>query len=198
MRVLGVDPGMTRLGIAAVHIKGNDCELLTFGMIAHPRDPTVGFNRHLAAGIHQIADDFPKLINIVQPDYIAMELVPVGKLGSNDALVIAAACSVRLLAYQFGIPVIDLAASTVKKEFTGDGKATKPRVRNAVLDAFSKIEQRHAKLKKEQKEAGEKPEGLPQDVFDAVAIAIVGAKLHANKKMQAVQEREASNAVHTP
>lgn len=176
MRVMGIDPGMVRLGLACVEVLDGTVDLVTYGMISHPRDASLTFNEHLAAGIHQLADDLPKFIGMTNPDYIAMELVPVGRLGSNDALVIAAASSCRLIAYQFGIPVLNLAATTVKKELTGDGKATKVKIRNTITSAFSNIDERHKLIKQQQKEAGEKPEGLPADIFDACAIAVIGAK----------------------
>lgn len=182
MRIIGVDPGMTRLGLGAVQVTGDDIELITCGIIGHPRDPSLSFNDHLAAGIHQLADTFPRYIALVEPDAIAMELVPVGRLGSNDALVVAAATSCRLIAHQFGIPLLNVAASTVKKEIAGDATASKTKIRNTILDSFEKLNEEHTKLKKEQKEAGEKPVGFPQDIFDAIAIAIVGATIYGREK----------------
>lgn len=182
MRIVGIDPGMTRLGLGAIQVTGDELELITCGMIAHPRVVGSSFNQHLAEGIQQIADDLPRFLGIVEPDAIAMELVPVGRLGSNDALVIAAASSCRLIAHQFGIPIIDVAASTVKKELTGDGAASKAKVRNTILDAFDSLAEKHAAAKKEQKASGEKPEGLPQDIFDAIAISIVGAQIYGKSQ----------------
>lgn len=183
------------MGLGAIQVTGDEIELVTCGMIAHPREAGSLFNDHLASGIHQIADDLPRFIGMFEPDVIAMELVPVGRLGSNDALVIAAASSCRLIAYQFGIDVINLAASTVKKGVTGDGTASKAKVRNAMLAAFSNLDEKHAALKREQKAAGEKAEGLPQDIFDAIAIAVVGARVHADKEVQEVQEDSEANTV---
>lgn len=40
-----------------------------------------------------------------------------------------------------------------------------------ILDEFDVVKARHAELKKEQKQEGEKATGLPQDVFDALSIA---------------------------
>lgn len=169
---------MSRLGLGAVQVEQDEIELITCGVIEHPRLAGSLFNEHLASGIQQIADDLPRFIGMANPDAIAMELVPVGRLGSNDALVVAAATTCRVIAHQFGILVIDVAASTVKLELTGDGRATKAKVRNTMLDAFDTLAEKHTALKLEQKTAGEtRPEGLPQDVFDSVAIAIVGARI---------------------
>jgi Holliday junction resolvasome RuvABC endonuclease subunit len=193
MRVLGVDPGMTRLGIGAIQVDGDSVSLITHGLIANPIDPTLKdqprwFNTHLDRSIAQIATDFPRLLDIVQPDLIVAELVPVGKLGSNDALVIAASTTCKVIAFQFGVEWFSVGASTVKKGLTGNHRATKTQVRNAIFDMFPVVEQRHQLLKAEQKADGEKAEGLPFDVFDALAVAVVGVKEYAKQAVQAVPE----------
>lgn len=180
MNILGVDPGQTRLGLGAIQVsKAGGVSLLSYGMIAHPRDPDVKFNAHFDEGIELCAIDFPRFINIAQPDFIVAEYVPFGKLGSNDALVISSLTCVKLIAYQFGIPFYNIAANTVKKDITGDHKATKTKIRNAMLDQFPTLAERHAKMKKEQKANGETATGLPADIFDAISTAVAGRNLHA-------------------
>ncbi len=176
MRILGLDPGMTRLGVSAVTIYNGEPVLLTYGMIENPRDPNDTFNQHLNKGIHQIIADLPKLFDVISPTAICAEIVPVGRLGSNTELVVAAITTAKVLAYQFGIPWYDYGANTVKKQVTGDGRATKVKVRNSTMALFPQLNERHNQLKKQQKAAGEKVEGLPADVFDSVAIAVTGAK----------------------
>jgi len=178
MRILGIDPGLTRLGFGALEPNSNNLNLLGYGMIAHPRDESLTFNQHLNTGIHQIVTDFPKLIDAIQPTLICAEIVPSGRLGSNSELVVAAITSCKVIAFQFGIEWIDYGANTIKKQTTGDGKATKTVVRNTILDLFPQVKSRHALLKKDQKVAGEKAEGLPQDVFDGIAISLCGVKLN--------------------
>jgi Holliday junction resolvasome RuvABC endonuclease subunit len=80
-----------------------------------------------------------------------------------------------------------LAANTVKKELTGDGRATKAKIRNTILalETFEVVANRHKALKQEEKLAGKRMIGLPQDVFDALGIAIVGAK-----KLQGENDRK--------
>lgn len=177
MRVLGIDPGMTRLGYGGVNATGNTTELLQFGIIANPRDLAMTFNDHLDASIEQITLDFPKVIDLIKPTVIVSEMVPVGKLGSNDALVIAAIVVCKTVAAQFGIDWINIAASTAKKNLTGDGRATKTKVRNAVIDIFPKLAEAQAEEKKLQKQHSEKVTGLPQDIFDAIGVAYVGVEI---------------------
>lgn len=179
MNVLGIDGGMTRLGLGAITYGPEEITLITHGLIYHPRDTEMSFNDHLNSGIAQIVIQFPRALDLVQPDIIVAETIPAGRLGSNDSLVIAAVTTCKVIANQFGIEWHDVAANTVKKQIAGDGRATKVQVRNAVFDLLPKVEETHIKLKKEQKENGDKPTGLPQDVFDALAIAVVGARIYA-------------------
>ena len=54
---------------------------------------------------------------------------------------------------------------------TGNHKATKTQIRNTMMGHFDIIKARHVELKAEQKKEGEKPNGLPFDVTDALAVA---------------------------
>jgi Holliday junction resolvasome RuvABC endonuclease subunit len=186
MRTLGIDGGFTRLGLGVVDSDGTDITLVTHGLIFNPRADGSLFNDHLNAGISRITNDFPRFLDLTRPDVIYGETIPAGRLGANDSLVIAAVTTCKVIAFQFGIAWHDIAASTVKKELTGDGRATKTVVRDAIFDLFPVVQERHALLKQEQKDDGEKPTGLPQDVIDGLAIAVVGAK--KNAKAKEVQE----------
>jgi Holliday junction resolvasome RuvABC endonuclease subunit len=177
MVILGIDPGMTRLGYGSVTVEGNEIELGLSGMISHPRDTAALYNEYLNQGIAQIVEQFPVLLSIVQPTFIAAELVPAGRLGSRSELVVAAATAAKVIAFQWGIEWHDVAANTVKKTVAQDGNATKAKIRNAVMDAFPVLAERHKTAKEEQKQAGEKAVGIPQDVFDGIAIAIAGARI---------------------
>lgn len=190
MIVVGIDGGMVRLGLAAVSIQNGEIDLLTYGLIANPRGEE-SFNEFLTDGITQITNDFPRFIDLTRPNLIVSETIPAGKLGSSDSQVIAAVTTCHVLAIQFGIPWRNVAANTVKKEFTGDYRATKTLVRNTVLDMFPTIATRHAEEKRTQKEAGEKKRpGLPQDAFDAIAIAVVGARIVNGENQQAKEVQE--------
>lgn len=185
MIVIGIDGGMVRLGLGAVAIQNGDLDLITYGLISNSRNDDA-FNAFLTRGITQIANDFPRFIDLVRPDVIFSETIPVGKLGSSDSQVVAAVTTCHVLAIQFGIEWRNIAANTVKKELTGDYRASKTLVRNTILDMFpDKIALRHAEEKRAQKEAGEKKRpGLPQDVFDAVAVATIGARIVNGKNQE--------------
>lgn len=103
MRILGIDPGLIRLGIGALEYKDEEISLITYGLISNPRGPE-SYNDFLNAGIHQICGDFPRLLDIIQPHMIVAETVPPGRLGSNSDSVMAAITVCKVIAYQFGIP----------------------------------------------------------------------------------------------
>lgn len=178
MRVLGIDPGLTRLGHGAVSLVDGEKFLIGHGLINHPRDPSHTFNQHLNAGILQITNDLPKLLDIINPTLVCAELVPPGRLSANSELVVAAITACKVIVYQFGIEWVDFGANTIKKTVTGDGTATKAKVKNAVIAEFPQIGERHKLVKAEQKAEGVKATGLPQDCFDAVAVALTGIELH--------------------
>lgn len=178
MRILGLDPGFNRLGYGAIRVIDDEIFLIGHGLIHNPRDPAHSFNEHLNAGIQQITVDMPRLLDIIKPDRICAELVPVGRLSANSELVVAAITTCKVIAFQFGIEWIDYGANTVKKIVTGDGNATKAKVKNAVIAQFPVIGERHNSFKQQQKEAGEKAEGLPQDTFDGCAVALAGAHFY--------------------
>lgn len=97
MRVLAIDPGLVRLGIGALEFKDGDISLITYGLISNPRGQE-SYNDFLNTGIHQIATDFPRLLDIIQPHIIVAETVPPGRLGSNSDSVMAAITVCKVIA----------------------------------------------------------------------------------------------------
>lgn len=188
MNVVGIDGGMVRLGLGAVKINNQEIDLITYGLITNPRGEET-YNDFLTNGITQITNDFPRFLDLVRPEVIISETIPAGKLGSSDSQVIAAVTTCHVLAIQFGIPWINVGANTVKKNLTGDYRASKTLVRNTILDMFPSVAERHAQEKLAQKEAGEKKRpGLPQDVFDAIAVAVVGANIVNGEQAKEVHQ----------
>lgn len=64
---------------------------------------------------------------------------------------------------------------------TNNAKASKAVVRNTILGMYPKVKERHLQIKQQEKQAGNKMVGLPQDVFDGLAIATVGCKTHGRE-----------------
>ncbi len=175
MIVVGIDGGMIRLGLSAVNVTESQLDLVSYDLIGTPRGEGT-YNGFLTEGITKITNQFPRFIDNARPDLIVSETIPTGKLGSNDSQVVAAVTTCHVLAVQFGIPWVNMAASTVKKIVTDDGRANKTLIRNTMIDMYPELGVKHAQEKDAQKKEGlKKRPGLAQDYFDAVAVAVAGA-----------------------
>ncbi|GLW45989.1 crossover junction endodeoxyribonuclease RuvC [Streptomyces sp. NBRC 14336] len=150
MRVLGVDPGLTRCGVGVVEgVAGRPLTMLGVGVVRTPVDAELG-QRLVAVeqGIEQWLDEH-------RPEYVAVERVfsqynVRTVMGTAQASAVAMLCAARR-----GIPVALHTPSEVKAAVTGSGRADKAQVGAMVtrllrLDAPPK----------------------PADAADALALAI--------------------------
>lgn len=170
MRVLGVDPGLTRCGIGIVEKRGaRDLVLISCGVIRTDIDAP------LEQRLLQLHDALEKWISEFNPDVIAVERV-FSQLNVRTAMATGQAAGVALvIAAQSGRPISMHTPSEVKAAVTGSGRADKKQVASMVTKIL--------KLKEAPK---------PVDTTDALALAIchhwrgAGAKKIANA---AAQER---------
>ncbi len=150
MRVLGIDPGLTRCGVAV--IDGGPGQTLTAAHIGVIRtDPDVPIELRLTA----VEAGLSALIAEFGPDAIAIERV-FSQHNVRTAMATAQAAAMGLLlAGQRGIPVALHTPTEVKAAVTGNGRADKAQVTSMVV--------RILRLPGPPK---------PADAADAVAIAI--------------------------
>ena len=178
MRILSIDPGMKRLGYSTIEFtSSDDLSLISYGMIHIPRTDEK-FNPYLNLAIEKITNDFPRILDASEPAFIVSEIVPVGRLGSNSELVVAAITVCKTIAFQWGIEWRDIAANTSKVKVTGDGRASKAKIKNAVFGYFPELEARHKEIRTKEKTDGDKVVGIPQDQIDAIAIGIAGTIIY--------------------
>ncbi|MEV4378006.1 MULTISPECIES: crossover junction endodeoxyribonuclease RuvC [Streptosporangium] len=150
MRVMGVDPGLTRCGLGAVEGRpGAPLSLVKVGVVRTPADDEIGARLvAIEAGIEQWLDE-------LEPDAVAVERVFAQHnlrtvMGTAQASAVAILCASRR-----GLPVALHTPSEVKAAITGSGTADKQQVGTMVtrllrLDAMPK----------------------PADAADALALAI--------------------------
>jgi crossover junction endodeoxyribonuclease RuvC len=148
--VLGVDPGLTRCGYAAIEVgQSRVPTLLKMGVVS--TDVSADLPDRLAA----LQTDFEVLMDEAQPDAVAVEQVffqnnvrTAMGVGQASGLVLA-------MAARRGIHVVQYTPSQVKSAVTGSGTANKLQVQQMV--------QRQLKLR-----------SLPQppDAADAAALAL--------------------------
>ena len=150
MRVLGVDPGLTRCGVGVVEgVAGRSLTMAGVGVVRTPADADIGSRLVLIEqGLEQWLDEY-------RPEYVAVERVFSQHnvrtvMGTAQASAVAMLCASRR-----GLPVALHTPSEVKAAVTGNGRADKNQVGAMVtrllrLDAPPK----------------------PADAADALALAI--------------------------
>ena len=151
MTILGIDPGLERIGYGVVKREGSRLTVLTYGLIETPRIGVPDRVRLLHERIVTLIDEH-------QPDAMATErlLFTVNKTNAMD---VAKALGVILLAgSQKGIPWTEYSPPEVKQSVVGVGNADKKQVQFMVTKLLS--------LPKPPK---------PDDVADALAIAVTHA-----------------------
>ncbi len=150
MRVLGIDPGLTRCGIGVVdRSAGNKLILVDCGVIR--TDSAAPLEQRLLELDSQLATWLDK----VKPDAIAVERV-FSQLNVKTAMATGQAAGIALLlAAKSGLPIALHTPTEVKAAVTGSGRAGKAQVANMVVKILA--------LK-------EAPS--PVDTTDALALAI--------------------------
>ncbi len=116
MRVLGVDPGLTRCGIGIVERRGpRELVLIDCGVIRTDVDAT------LDQRLLQLHDELNNWIKRYKPDVIAVERV-FSQLNVRTAMATGQAAGVALLlAAQSGAPIALHTPSEVKAAVSGSG-----------------------------------------------------------------------------
>jgi len=126
MIVIGVDPGLARLGYGVIKAKRDGVAPLTYGCIQTPATMPAG-ERLLA-----IYDGLAALFVQYPPDCIAVEKLFFTK-NVTSAMSVAEVRGVLLLAAeQRGIPVTEYTPNQVKQAITGSGKADKRQVQEMI------------------------------------------------------------------
>jgi crossover junction endodeoxyribonuclease RuvC len=173
MRVLGIDPGLTRCGIGIVDSTGpQKLEMVGVGVIKTDPDAP------LELRLFELEKEIQVWIKKFKPDVIAVERV-FSQLNVRTAMATGQAAGIALLlAAKAGIPVVMHTPSEVKAAVTGSGRADKKQVANMV--------KRLLKLREIPK---------PVDSTDALALAIchhwrgVGNARLATAKKKAIKKR---------
>jgi len=127
MRVLGVDPGLTRCGVGIVEgAIGSPLSLVEVGVILTSTDLA------LEHRLLELDRELSQWVNLWQPDVIAVERV-FSQHNVRTVMGTGQAAGVALLiAAKSGIPVVMHTPSEVKAAVTGNGRANKVQVATMV------------------------------------------------------------------
>ena len=126
MIIIGIDPGLARVGYGIIEFKRNEKTLLDCGIIETQKDQKEE-NRLL-----EIFMDLKELINRWKPDYAAVEKYFFYK-SSTTISVVQARGVIMMTLGSFNIPITEYAPAQIKLTITGFGKATKKDILNSVM-----------------------------------------------------------------
>lgn len=151
MKILGIDPGTTRAGYGLIESHGNSIALLESGLL----EVTA---KDAARRLAELAGSYRELLARAQPEVVAFETLFFSK-NVKTAMDVAQARGVLLLiTAEANIPFLEFSPSEVKSNIAGYGSADK----QAVAIMVKRI-------------TGMREITGPDDVTDAIAIAIVGS-----------------------
>jgi crossover junction endodeoxyribonuclease RuvC len=122
MRVLGVDPGLTRCGLGVVEGSPGRATLVAVGVARTPADAPLGMR------LVALEREFEAWLDLHRPDAVAVERVFAQAnvrtvMGTAQAGAVAIVCAARR-----GLPVVLHTPSEVKAAVTGSGRADKAQV----------------------------------------------------------------------
>jgi crossover junction endodeoxyribonuclease RuvC len=150
MRILAVDPGAQRIGVAVME----DDQLLHYTLLSMTRKGRT-FTETLNARIIYCVEEFTKLIDEWKPEIVAIELVPSFSRMAHREQVMASTTVLKTLTVQSKIKLLEYAPRSWHKLFAGKADCTKDEVKGIVVEKFDLVTD------------------MPYDVYDAIAIAIV-------------------------
>lgn len=151
MRILGLDPGLERIGFGLITREGSRLTVIDYGLIETPRID-------LPTRLRLLHEQVTELIERSNPDALATERL-LFSVNRKTAMDVAKALGVLLLAgSQKGLPWAEYTPPEVKQAVVGNGSAEKKQVEFMVTKLLA--------LPKPPK---------PDDVADALGIAICHA-----------------------
>ena len=149
MRILGIDPGLTKTGFGIIDINNESLKLIDYGIIKPKSSDKLG-KRLLT-----IFNDMCEIINKYNPTIISIEEVFYGKNVKSTLLLGQARGAAMLAAASKNVSIFEYSARKIKQSVTGNGNATKDQVKFMIRSILNI-----------------KNLDIPTDASDALAIAL--------------------------
>lgn len=149
MRILGIDPGSTRIGYGAIEAKGGALRTLAYGVIEIPPKTPLAERLRLAAA------RFEEILSAVRPECAGLEKLFFSKNQKTAMAVAETRGALALLLARRRIKIIECEPRAVKAAVSGYGLADKAAVAKMVRAILSLPEI-----------------AFPDDASDALAVAI--------------------------
>ncbi|MBM5797712.1 MAG: crossover junction endodeoxyribonuclease RuvC [Cyanobacteria bacterium M_surface_7_m2_040] len=150
MRILGIDPGLARVGYGVIEVAGRQQQLLDCGIIRTDAGRSEGDR------MVEIARDLRQLLRTWRPELAAVEKFFFYRSSTTIAVVQARGVVMMTLA-RFRVPVVEFPPMQIKLALAGSGHARKDEVLDAVM-----------------RELGLDEPPRPDDAADALAVALTG------------------------
>ncbi len=155
MRVLAIDPGYDRLGVAVLE-KRNGKETLLFSDCIHTSK-----NESLSERLHELGTQFQLLLEKHQPDVVGVETLFFNKNVKTAIGVAQARGIILFLAKNAGCRVYEFGPQEIKIAVTGYGNSDK----NAVIAMVKRL-------------VANVPEEALDDEYDAIAVGVTTLAQH--------------------
>jgi len=150
VRILGIDPGLARVGYGVIEVAGRQQQLLDCGIIRTDAGLSEGDR------MVEIARDLRQLLRTWRPELAAVEKFFFYRSSTTIAVVQARGVVMMTLA-RFRVPVVEFPPMQIKLALAGSGHARKDEVLDAVM-----------------RELGLDEPPRPDDAADALAVALTG------------------------
>ena len=150
MRIMGIDPGLARVGYGVIDFEAGQQRMLDCGMIR--TDPGCSEGERMV----EIAADLRQLLRRWQPDLAAVEKFFFYRSSTTISVVQARGVLIMTLA-RFKVPVVEFPPMQIKLALAGHGHADKADVLAAVM-----------------RELNLDVPPRPDDAADALAVALTG------------------------
>jgi len=161
MRILGIDPGLERIGFSIVEYSRGLYTVVDFGCLKTLKHDTT------SARLESVFEQVSNLLKTHNPDVVSCEQLFFFKNNKTIIMVSEARGVILLAASLRGVPIVEPTPLQVKTSLTGWGHAPKQQVQSMVSRIF-------------------KLSTIPtsDDAADALAIAYCGAALYTHPRTQ--------------
>lgn len=156
MKVLAVDPGYDRLGVAVLEKESGQETLLYSNCIETPK------TLPLPERLHLVGAEFQKLLDEHTPELVGIETLFFNKNVKTAIGVAQARGIIMYLAKEAGADIIELGPQEIKIAVTGYGKSDKA----AVIDMVKRL-------------VKNVPEHALDDEYDAIAAGVTALAHHS-------------------
>lgn len=157
MRVMAVDPGSANIGVSIF-----DNDKLVYCTRLNYTSSYEKFVDKLNDILSKVYHEFLRLAHKYEVQAICWEIVPaIGNMNHKD-FVVSVSAALKILAFHYELQWQGVPANTVKKLFTGNGRASKDEMRDTVLQIFPDFKEKFPEI------------GFrAYDAYDSVAIGTV-------------------------